>query len=106
MADTKKIDVEYFKWLADQAIEIAENVTPLVAKILGVEEAKVIAFIAFVKKAEDIVLKALEAWVNFPVIFGAPGDGLTGCNGELCPDCPCPQELAPVAWALKAQAVA
>lgn len=104
MADTKKIDVAYFKWLADQTIEIAQEVTPLVAKILNVDESKIKAFVDFVKKASDVVLKALEAWVNFPVLFGASGEGLTDAEGNLCPDCPCPAELASVAWALKAQA--
>lgn len=97
------IDLEYLRWLAEQSESVLANVAPLVARLLGVDTQQVVDFVKFVATATQAVLDAIEAFLKFQPLFGAPGDGLTNESGCM-PDCPgCPDCHQPVLWALKAE---
>lgn len=98
-----KVDFEFIKWVAKQSEEVATNVAPLLAQVLNLDKALVLKFIAYVGDATDAVIAAIEVFINFPAVFGAPGSGLTDAAGCSLPDCPCPNEFQPVVLALKVQ---
>lgn len=100
-----KVDFEFLRWLASESEEVVKNVSPLVARLLGLEQQQVLDFVNYISDATDAILNAIELFVNFPVSFGADGNGLTDSNGNLCPDCPDCDGHEPVLFALKAQAL-
>lgn len=100
------VDFEFIRWLAGESEDVLNRIAPLVAKIINVEEAKVLDFVKYVAEAADKILDAIEFFVKFPVLFGAPGDGLTNADGKTCPDCPDCNGHEAVVFALKAQTLA
>jgi hypothetical protein len=98
-----KIDFEFIKWVATQSEQVATNVAPLVAQVLNLDKELVLKFIKYVSDATDATIAAIEVFINFPTVFGAPGPTLTDASGCSLPDCACPDEFQPVVLALKAQ---
>lgn len=97
------VDVEMMRWVADQSEEVLKNFVPLIARALGMEQQRILNFIQYVRDAADAVIDAIEIFVNFPVVFGAPGENLTDADGKPCPDCPNCGGYEDVVFALKAE---